>query len=268
MNLDPEKAAQNFLELASEQRLKILSFLEKNPATLSTITKELEATPSEVHRNINRLLDAGLVIKHHERDYDLSLFGKVVCQYTDSLFFIPENKKFFENHTLGNLPPKYIHRLGALQSHKHIKGFVKVIEQWKKIHSNADEFIYNILAEVPYSEDIIDVIESKLDKGIKVKSIFSEKTIIPDERKEIFVQRNFQKYVKSGVLERKMQKNVSVIVQINEKEAGVMFPNSSGNTDMGEMFYSKDESFREWCLDFFNENWNNSTSFQESKLDI
>jgi len=266
MNLEPEKAAQNFLELASEQRIRILSYLEQKKTNLSTITKELDATPSEVHRNINRLMDAGLIKKDQERDYDLTLFGKVVCKYTDSLFFIPENKEFFNTHTFGELSPKFIQRIGSLHSHNLIKGVVKVLEQWKQIHSNAEKYVYNILVEVPYFPDFIDVVASKLDKGIKIKSIFSENVIVPDERKEIFEKRNFQEYIKNGILERKMQKTTSIVVILNEKEAGVVFPNTLGGINLGEMLYSKEAAFHEWCLDFFNESWNNSTSFQESKL--
>ena len=59
---------------------------------------------------------------------------------------------------------------------------------------------------------------------------------------------------------------VSVIVLLNEKESCVMFPNQSGEPDMTEMFYSKDPQFHEWCQDYFEHCWKNSSTFKESKL--
>ena len=88
--------------------------------------------------------------------------------------FVSENKKFFESHDFGNMPTKFIHRVGELHERTHIKGFVKVLEKWKKIHKNAQQYIYNILSEVPYSDDIIDVISFKLQNKIQIRSIFSD----------------------------------------------------------------------------------------------
>ena len=43
---------------------------------------------------------------------------------------------------------------------------------WKKIHENSEKFIYNILSEVPYSDDIIKIISDKLEDNVSIKSIF------------------------------------------------------------------------------------------------
>jgi len=60
--------------------------------------------------------------------------------------------------------------------------------------------------------------------------------------------------------------HVSIVVLLNEKESCLIFPNQSGEPDMREMFYSIDPEFHEWCLDYFEYCWKNSTSFQESKI--
>jgi len=43
MNLDPQKIAEDFLELASEQRLSILFLLLEKKLTISKIAQELDA---------------------------------------------------------------------------------------------------------------------------------------------------------------------------------------------------------------------------------
>lgn len=266
MNLDAEKTAEDFLEFASEQRLGILFLLLKKKLTISKIAEELDATAPEIHRNITRMLKNKLVEKDNNSSFSLTVFGKVVCDILPSFSFVSENRTFFENHELGDLDIKFIQRLGALQDHKKIKGFVKVLEKWTEIHNNSEKYLHNILSEVPYSKEIIDIVEKKLKSGIKINSIFSESTIIPEERKEIFKKKNFQKFIIEGKLERKMADNISIVTLLNEKEACIIFPSKNGTPDLSEMFYSNDPHFHDWCLDYFQHMWNKSGSFQEEKL--
>ena len=266
MNLNAQKTAEDFLEFASEQRLSILFLLLEKKLTISKLAEELDATAPEIHRNITRMLKNKLVEKDNNSNFSLTIFGKVICDILPSFLFISENRTFFENHDLGNLEIKFIQRLGALQDHKKIKGFVKVLEKWTEIHNNSEKYISNILSEVPYSKEIIEIVEKKLKSGIKINSIFSESTVIPEDRKEVFQKKNFQKFIIEGVLERKMTDQISIVTLLNEKEACIIFPGKNGGSDLSEMFYSKDPLFHDWCLDYFNYIWNNSGSFQEDKL--
>ena len=261
-----DKIALDFFEIGSEQRLNIILHLNEKVWSISALAKELGATVTEVHRNFGRLQKAGLIQKEVDGTYHLTLFGKVICTLIPSIVFVSENKKYFENHDFGDLPPKFQHRVGELYEQKRIKGFVRVLEKWKEVHDNASQYIYNILTEVPYSKDIIDIVEEKLNKEIKIQTIFAENAITPEERKTIFKTKNFHKFIKEDLLVRRMIKQVSIVVLLNEKEACIIFPNQNGEPDMSEMFYSTDPQFHEWCLDYFEHCWKNSTSFQESKL--
>jgi len=261
-----EKIASEFFEIGSEQRLSIILHLNEKAWSISPLSKELGATITEVHRNFVRLQKAGLILKNVDGTYHLTLFGKTICSQVPAIAFVSENKEYFKNHDFGDLPTKFQHRVGELYEQKHIKGFVRVLEKWKEVHNNSAKYIYNILTEVPYSKDIIDIVEEKLDNKIKIHSIFAENAIIPEERKTIFKIKNFNKFIKEEILVRKMVKKVSVVLLLNEKESCVIFPNQSGEPDMSEMFYSSDPQFHEWCLDYFDHFWKNSTSFQESKL--
>jgi predicted transcriptional regulator len=266
MKFSIEKLASEFFEIGSEQRLSIILHLNEKNWSISALAKELEATITEVHRNFKRLQKAGLILKNVDGTYNLTIFGKTICSQIPSIIFVSENKKYFENHSFGDLPIKFQHRLGELYKQKHIKGFVRVLEKWKDVHNNASQYIFNILTEVPYSKDIIDIVEEKLNKKIKIHSVFAENAIIPDERNRTFKIKNFNKFIKEDLLIRRMTKHVSFVVLLNEKESCILFPSSNGEPDMSEMFYSDDPQFHEWCLDYFEHYWKNSTSFQESKL--
>ena len=263
---NPENLAKNLFEISSEQRLRILLLLLKKNNTISVIAKELGATVPEVFRNFERLVKAGLIGKESDGSYHLTLHGKTVCTNLPSLLFVSNFKKYFQNHSFGDLPTKFIQRIGSLSEANHIKGVVKVLETWKKIHKNSKEYIFNILAEVPYSSDIIEVVVEKAKSETKIRSIFSENVIIPDERKEVFEKLNFKKFIEKGTIERKMIKDVKIVVLVNEKEACLMFPGTDDTADMSEMLYSNDKNFHEWCLDYFNYCWEKSNTFQELKI--
>jgi len=266
VNYQYESAANDFLELASEQRLGILLKLLEEKSKISTIAKERGATVPEVYRNFERLVKADLVMKDADGYYELTIYGKTVCAMVPSLRFVSQNRKYFKNHDFGDIPQKFIQRIGALVEGQYVKGFVKVLEQWKDIYKNSDEYICNILSEVHYSGDLIEPIVDKVKKGVKLNSILSESAIIPKERKQILEKVGLKKLMETGRIEKKMKKDVKVVVVLNEKQACVMFPTIDGEADMSEMFYSSDPLFHEWCLDYFRDCWQNAGIFQESKL--
>ena len=266
MNYDYEKIADDFLELASQQRLGILLRLLDKKSKVSVIAKDLDATVPEVYRNFERLVKANLIVKDADGAYNITTYGKTICGQIPSLAFLSQNKKYFRDHDFGDLPQKFIERIGPLDKGQHIKGFVKVLEQWKNIYKNSDDYIYNILFEVPYDSDLLEPLVKNVNKGVKVNSIFSESAIIPKERKQVLEKLGFKKLIEQGLIERKMRNNVQVAVILNEKEACVTLPKFGGELDMSEMFYSDDSAFHEWCLDYFKYCWDNSSVFQESKL--
>lgn len=257
--------ANDFLELSSEQRLGILLRLFEKKSTISSIARELDATVPEVYRNFQRLVKAELIVKDTDDYYQLTTYGKTVCAQIPSLAFVSQNRKYFKNHDFVDIPTKFIQRIGVLSSGQHVKGFVNVLEQWKELYKNADEYIFNALSEVPYTMDLIDPLVEKLNKGVTVKSIFSESAIIPKERKNTLSKIDFKKFVEKGLLEKRMRKDVKVVVILNEKEAVIMFP-MRDEADISEMFYSSDPLFHEWCLDYFRYCWRDSGIFQESKI--
>ncbi|NHI02973.1 hypothetical protein DYY67_0094 [Candidatus Nitrosotalea sp. TS] len=159
---------------------------------------------------------------------------------------------------------KFMQRIGALAGGQQVKGFVKVLEQWKSIYKNADEFVYEIFTEVPL--DLIEPLLIKVKQGIKLHYIFSESVIVPKGRRDLLKKLGMKSLLDKGLVERKMRAGTNVIVVLNEKEACVGFPTMDGITDMREMFYSADPLFHEWCLDYFRYCWYNSDLFQESKI--
>ena len=259
-----EKAADHFLELASPQRLQILFKLSEKPFAITEMAKELDSTKQEVHRNFRRLEDIRLIEKDIDGKYSITTFGKTMCTQVPSLVFLSQNMEYFEDHEFGDVPTKFIMRTGQLAGGKHIKGVVKVLEQWKTIYKNANEYVYEVLYEVPL--DLIEPLVKRIKEGIQFNYIFSKSAVIPKGRKDLLRKLGFDKLIEKGLVERKMMDSVLTVVVLNEKEACVLFPNRKGEADISEMFYGNDLMFHEWCLDYFRYCWYGSDVFQESKL--
>jgi len=261
-----ESLADVFFQIANTQRLDILLNLKDQEYKMSNMAKKLEATMPHIHRDFNRLQESNLIEKKPDGHYCLTSFGKMMCSIIPRIDFINNNQKYFNNHSFEALPEKFVERLGALSNSKLIKGYVKVAEKWNEIYCNADKFISNVLVEASYSEDIVKTITEKIQKDIEVCSIFSYNPIITKERDKIIEKYGIKKFIEEEKILRKMSKDLSVVIVLNEKEAGVSFPSDCGSTDMGNMFYSDDPRFHEWCLDYFEYLWKNSSRFQENKI--
>ena len=61
---DVSNISKIFVELASELRLQILLKLNQEKLRQAELAKEFDATPQEAHRNIDRLIEIGLVAKN------------------------------------------------------------------------------------------------------------------------------------------------------------------------------------------------------------
>jgi len=266
MELPVEKIAENFLEVASEQRLNILINLNEQKISISNMAKKLDATVPEVHRNFTRLTKSGLISKNVDGYFQPTILGQTMISQLLPITFILKNEKYFKNHTFGDLPTKFVHTMGSLLDSEIINGYVKVSEKWRQIYANAEKFINNILVEASYSSELMKIIEDKLSKQVKIRSIFSDLTIVTSERESSISKINVDKFIENDTLSRRMKKNVKMALIMNEKEAGICFPADDNEVDLSKLLYSTNPDFCEWCRDYFRYMWDASGSFQAAKL--
>ncbi|MCV0392940.1 MAG: ArsR family transcriptional regulator [Nitrosopumilus sp.] len=259
-----DEYAKYFLEISSEQRLRIIQLLNQKTYRLSELAKALDATTPEVHRNLERLEKSGFILKNSKGSFVLSTLGQMVLGIAPNLSFVIDHKKYFLEHPVDSIPEKFISRLGELYESKLLKSYVDVFESWKNIYEEAEEYIYNVLYDVPYFDDFVKPIHAKLSQGVKIKSIFYEKAIVSSTRNTVI--KKFKKFIDSGDIQRMMTKNVSAAVILNEKQSCLLFPNLDGKLDAGFAFVSKDPLFHQWCFDYFNYSWHNAQPFVANKL--
>lgn len=85
-----------FFELAGDLRLLMLTKLNQKSYRLSQLATELNATMQEAHRNMTRLIQAGLVAKGREGELMLTVYGRTVVMLMPSYNFLYRNKEFFQ----------------------------------------------------------------------------------------------------------------------------------------------------------------------------
>ncbi|MDQ3847944.1 MAG: transcriptional regulator [Thermoproteota archaeon] len=253
-----------FFELAGDLRLLMLTQLNQKNHRLSQLATELNATMQEAHRNMTRLIEAGLVAKGREGELMLTVYGRTVVTLMPSYDFLYRNKEFFLDHSLGDLPIKFIQRMGTFQSCEIVHGVMAILQRWKNLYSESNEYIREIMAQVPL--DLIETVSSRVEKGVRFSYIFATNSVVPKGRTQILQKIGWRNFISTGLVERRMLPEVKVMTIFNEKQGCVLFPNMRGEADLNTMFYGEDKDFLEWCFDLFEYQWEKAEPFDESKL--
>jgi predicted transcriptional regulator len=261
---------QTLFEVANAERLSILLKLKeennnKNNNNLSKLSKDLNIVVQEVHRHTNRLLKAGLVQKDSSTGYfSLTTFGNIVVMQLSALDFISKNRNYFSDHTLGDLPLKFIQRVGSLVNSQLLTSSVAVFEYQKELFSTSRNYICTILPEVP--QYLIDSVMPTIEKGVRLRYILSYNAVLPKKRHGISKHEKFHTLINKEIVQRRMIDNIQVGLIINETQSMVSFSTVKSKTDMNSAFCSSDPIFHDWCLDYFNYKWENSKSFNPEKI--
>ena len=115
-------------------RLSMLTKLSQKNYRLSQLSSELEATMQEAHRNMTRLVDSGLVSKDRDGELVLTAYGRTVVAMIPGYEFLYNNRDFFIDHSLGDLPPKFIQRMGAFSRCEMVRGVMAILQRWKNLY--------------------------------------------------------------------------------------------------------------------------------------
>lgn len=253
-----------FFELAGDLRIYMLKKLSTKPYRLSQLATDLNATMQESHRNINRLIESGLVKKTGEGELLLTPYGEIIVSLIPNFDFPFKHKAYFQEHTISNLPLKFIQRIGSLNNCEVVVGVMAVLQRWKAVYNNSQDYIREVISQVPI--DLIETIAERVNNNVKFCYIFPADVVIPKGRNELLKKLGWKNLISKGIVERRMLDKIKVVTIFNEKESCISFPTLKGEPDLNVMFYSKDASFHEWCEDFFEFEWNRAKLFDESKL--
>jgi predicted transcriptional regulator len=259
-----EGVASLFFELAGDLRLLMLTKMSQRNYRLSQLATELNATMQEAHRNMTRLIESGLVTKGRDGELMLTVYGRTVVMLIPGYDFLYRNRDFFLDHTFGDLPTKFIQRMGTFQSCEMVHGVMAILQRWKNLYNESEEYIKEIMAQVPL--DLIETVSNRVKNGVKFSYIFAANAVVPKGRTQLLEKVGWRSFINNGLVERRMLPEVKVMTIFNEKQGCVLFPNIKGEPDLNIMFYGENTEFLDWCSDLFAYKWEKAGSFDESKL--
>lgn len=253
-----------FFELAGDLRLSMLTKLSQKNYRLSQLASELDATMQEAHRNMTRLIESSLVAKDREGELVLTAYGRTIVTIIPSYDFLYRNKEFFLDHSLGDLPPKFVQRMGAFRNCEVVHGVMAILQRWKNLYAGSESHIKEIMAQVPL--DLIETVTNRVEHGVKFSYIFASNAVVPKGRTLLLQKVGWRNFISKGIVERRMLPEVKLMTIFNEKQGCVIFPDLKGEPDLNTMFYGDDREFLEWCSDLFTYRWEKAEPFDENKL--
>ena len=235
--------------LSSTDSLKMLYALREENLRPSRLSSKLSITVQETSRQLSRLQTAGLVERDSRGLYRLTGFGRVVLQLVPPFDFLVQRKKYLLSHDLSFIPPEFVERIGELVQNEYVETVGRVLDHFEQVLSEARQYVWLMADQVL----MLDAVTEKLLDGGPV----SWRIIIPAAvaKKEDYrlPPNDFKGRVELGLLG-----DVKLGMSLNEKTAGVTFPDKDGRVDFDSGLRSSDPRFHRWCEDLFLYQWNSA----------
>jgi predicted transcriptional regulator len=241
-----EQIGDLFFIISSADRLKILSEVKRHDTKLTELAGVIDATVQETAKHLKRLLDAGLVEKKSSGGYSLTPFGKLSLELLPSFEFLFKHRDYFTTHDTSFLPKDLLMRIGELSDHVFVEHVSNVLAECQHLVLMAKEYFWWLIDyPLPWVHEE-RLSENLVKRGILPVDISSEgyrqTRALLGERAEV----RFAQSVRVGVV-------------VNEKMAGICFPDLEGRVDFSRGFIGYNSAFQKWCHDLFDYFWSSSS---------
>jgi predicted transcriptional regulator len=248
-----EHLAELLFILASIDRLTLLSEIAIQNRRLSQLTTTLSATPQETSKHLTRLRDAKLIEKDSDGLFSLTAFGKIIVNLLPSIRFVTENREYFLSHDISSLPLEFIERLGELQEGQYGEKVGAILVHLQQVVQDAEDYIW-MMADHPLGGQEYVTKSGKLENTSSV----TWRVIIPADSNIDWTELRRTVGTHKGRIEYHLIEDPNDIkagIALNEKIAGLTFPNTRGKLDFNSGFRSNNPIFRKWCQDLFEYHW-------------
>jgi len=240
-----EEMGEVLFLLSSVDRLKLVSEIKGGDLRLTDLAERLSATVQETSKHLGRLSDGGLIEKASNSCYRLTSFGRVVCDLLPSLRFVSQNRGYLLTHDLSSIPREFISRIGELSENTYVDHVTNVLTECQHLLGMAQEYFYWIIDQpLPWS------IAKQIPERMSVELILQ--TDVPEKGYQLA-----RAMLGVGAQVRYADR-VSVSFAVNEKMAGICFPDLHGKTDFSSGFIGYGTDFQRWCFELFGYFWENS----------
>ena len=232
-------------EFSSTERMKIMRSLLEERLKLSHVSKKLDMTVTETSRHLQRLSDIQLIDKDVEGTFGPTPYGELAIKVLSNLDFISQNRRYFLEHDVSNLPNELISRINELSLGTLNTDIVRVLPYVNSMFQEANEYIW-VMSYTRALPSTIPIVEEKIKNGVSLLRIFPEGVVSRPSDTPTTI---------TGP--RRTLPIVDVRVVMTENEAMCSFPLMNGKIDYTS-FIGKDPKFHKWCKDAFLYYWERS----------
>ncbi|QUC63917.1 ArsR family transcriptional regulator [Nitrosopumilus sp. K4] len=250
-------------DIVGDTSLKILHILSKKPMKSTSIAKQLKISFPGTQRHLLKLQSLNLIKKNSDYCLSLTERGMIALDLLSGFDFLQEKQEYLKNHSLMFLPSKFIKRIGDLQNCKVSRGFVNNIELYKKIILHTKEYVKHCTNVISLDTYKIAIPHFK-KHDVKMSFILAKDMTLPPGWKSLQGTLGEEQLVRKGLMERRMIDKLNIMMWVSEDLCSLIFPGVDGELDLRTMLVSSDDSFREWCLDYFDYLWNQSHGFVQN----
>src|SRR5215207_11751675 len=249
-----ERLTEHLFILASIDRLTLLSEIAIERRRLSQLTTNLSATPQETSKHLTRLRDAKLIEKDSDGFFCLTVFGRIMLNLLPSIRFLTQNREYFLSHDISSLPLEFIERLGELQENEYGEKVGAILAHLQQVVQDAEKYIW-LMADHPLGGQEYVTGSGKLESS----STVTWRVIVPAGSSIDWTRLRASAGTHKGRIEYRLMEDPNDIkagIALNEKIAGLTFPDTTGKLDFNSGFGSNNPIFRMWCQDLFEFHWN------------
>jgi predicted transcriptional regulator len=237
---------------SSNDRLTLLFAIRKEEnQRLTKLAEKIKATIQESSRHLGRLTEAKLIEKNPEGSYTLTSYGRLVLLLLSSYGFLCKTRDYFLSHDISFLPPEFIERIGELSVHECAVNVSNVLRHIEQVMSLANEYVWLMADQAVITWP--SIAQSVGNRDLSVRIMIPKSSLAPGQYQQT-------KTLLGDKLELKLlpDENVKVGIAMNEKIAGMCFPDLKGKMDFNVGFTSSNIDFHKWCNDLFTFYWNRS----------
>jgi predicted transcriptional regulator len=239
-----EDLAELLFAVASVDRLTLFSTIAKERLRLTQLAGKLSASTQETSRHLSRLQEARIIEKESDGCFIPTSFGKALLALLPSLKFLTKHREYFLSHDISALPLEFLERIGELEQSEFAQGIGVVLSHTAQVFREAKRYVW--LA----SDNVMDLstLGGKAAGGDVLLRI-----IVPTA--SIGAAPPLSAELRTKV-EVRLVEEVNAGLALNEKTAGVAFPDGTGKIDFNSGFASGDPKFHKWCTGLFMFHWN------------
>jgi len=239
-------------DLSSNDRLTLLFEIRKQEnLRLTQLAERIRATIQETSRHLGRLTEAKLIKKNSDGSYTLTSYGRLVLILLSSYGFLSKNRDYFLSHDISFIPQEFIDRIGELSAHEYAANVSSVLRHTEQVISLANEYVWLMADQALITGP--SIAQAVGNHDVSVRIMIPKSSLTPEQHLET-------KRPLGDRLELKLvpDENVKVGIAMNEKIAGMCFPDLNGKMDFNSGFTSSNSDFRKWCKDLFSFYWDRS----------